>query len=1622
MGYRTILFALAVFDHDLLGIFFIKYALTVGVAIFFPYQYVKYMQYFDSTISEVFGFMCFLFSWIMINSLLTYVIPLTGHFIVIMIGIIPIYMLVVNMRWRFLDELVLKSPEKMTTELEAIAQCYAIYHLTKTDTTPEQEIKLIGLINLHLKECQKPECPLTNPFDLYDPFTDKHVGNIPTSELHKNQVFLKHFCKYYFEASITNFGNYPSVRISYASFLFHSFKNVHAALSELNFAKKSKPNIMQSFEIYKFEQTMQAYMQSEAHKHKNLYFNLTRVLEFEQIFKECLTSMWQTCEAQLTFWGHMQQTSTLDFNVLDKDGEKIQKHASETEELWKKLCKINPAYPRAVTKYSIYLKEIRNNEQLSNELREQNDKTPFKKTLTNIAKNNDTLFDDKTVVLHVSGSKDALGKILQTNKGAFALFGFTANELNQNSVSKIMPPIIGKKHNELMDKYFKTGKSRIFNKERYLYGQHKDGHCFKIRLMVRPMPTLDAGFIQYVGLIIKVPDDYEYIITDMGGLISSMSAKLATAFGIEHRWIHQAGGLNVQMIAPDLIPSYHYKEDAEHEKRPKKFMESGGEELMLVMPDGLEKWIAEGLSDTSLKKRDRSSVDIGGTIARFNSLMNQRKRPKESEFTPEQLWNLDEYKNSNLKAKVKCQIQDMRFSGSKTKDLIKLRILKISGLKLKKDATQIAGKTELDISISNQEIDNRENDLLSEVSDNSHGSKSKESMMMSMMAKITQQGVGNNAKSSDGGSNKGSEYKKGGTNSSELEKFTNEKGSQADSVSDHNSPINADNAPQNQTDKNSSEALEEAKLKKRKTQSDAGHEEKWQNSLNRKKTSQFHKQITSRSKMSEKSELDQKDEIKSMQKQATSKEIVEVDEDEILDEGKCEDTNRYISNYKDPSSGNDLGKKSGINKDSKNSQSDTQKINENPGQKKVDLLGIEENVADGPEKPPPIKNSEPDVNDFDEENIMMMWVKKSGKTFREEDEVKKEEIKLKKNESLPNIKAQEEKVLNEKDAKKDLEKNKDTLALGSITLSIMAPTDQQKDLIEHPKELISKEEIKDPIDAKKENPFTDESMIKPSNDKNGSQMSKNNEQLIQSKSTDDLLKFAKLLAEVNPAPDIPEQHKENNEHKGSESPIESIPSNIDLRPVKEAKKEPMNLVITPIGSTPQDQQKPIEEIKKEETKKEENKNILEIPLEQAKKQKTSEITPAKQFVNAKKKMKITDNPNFDQDNQQIHKDAYEPTEHEMAVRQHFYVLQMKEKRGKEKDKIDDEEKNDQDEEDALKKEKEDIDEPYEEEKNLNDKDDEGSVGSTSTNSTIRATYSIRAAVDEKFVPKSIKNMNIMTIFMFALVLALAIAYYVYAISLYSSIQKNIMNIEYSEQRQTWLIDISLKLKTLLQIAAKSNPKNGVYDILNVTNSEIPSLLSTTYSQLKQSAINLKEAQTTLSLKTSDLSTEQLDRINPNNVPVYYLTTTIRMPSSYIYTISQMMLEIMVSAFKILGLPLAEIARDEFSVYVVCENSLNSILIALKKSTNEIVSQIESSKDSNMRLFLILLCVASGAAAISTIVLIPIIILVKKNKEKVLSLFLHLTKDDMRRYQIKCEKFKRSNKLVFFSRKTKKIER
>ena len=612
-----------------------------------------------------------------------------GHLIIIFIGVPIISALVKNLREKRIEDLLLTNVDKLKLDVDALIQIYTVQKLVKGGNINHvDEVTLIGIVNLHILECQNLDCPCKNDSELYDAVSDKFSDrSLPCN---KDIIFLHHFNKRLYEDALNKFINSPSLHIAFAFYLFETMRNVHASLVELNISEKKKPSLQQQFTIFRNKKIIENHIKVDSTQSKDIYTQLTNVIEFERLLTECQKAIEKVCNFQIEFWSQLANILP-DLNILNDLGKKIYTSSEEAEDFWLQLCKINPNYSKALTLYGYYLVEIKNHNQRGYDLLEKA-KSTYKKSLDELVKSADILFDDDTSVVHVSGNKETAGRILKTNQGLTKIFGYNKSEVIGHSVNILMPSIFAKRHAEFMDKFFRTARHRIFNNERYLYALHRNGYCFNIKLLVKQMPSLSEG-IQYVGMIRRTQADYEYILTDMRGVVDCFSMGISSLLNLTCS-LFKDTEINLQVLAPELIKVF----SSVDKKRPllEKFKEPGGQKLTFIVPkDFVMHTQAETKKNT--KEFQKGGKGKGGALntgamknsrapiyRNFNKMLNKPNGvPTGRQLSPRKLTNSPEYKEHDAKATVKCEIIDLSFGVTKDFEPLKVRVFKISGISMK---------------------------------------------------------------------------------------------------------------------------------------------------------------------------------------------------------------------------------------------------------------------------------------------------------------------------------------------------------------------------------------------------------------------------------------------------------------------------------------------------------------------------------------------------------------------------------------------------------------------------------------------------------------------------------------------------------------------------------------------------------------------------------------------------------------------------------------------------------------------------------------------------------------------------------------------------------------------------
>ena len=104
-----------------------------------------------------------------------------------------------------------------------------------------------------------------------------------------------------------------------------------------------------------------------------------------------------------------------------------------------------------------------------------------------------------------------------------------------------------------------------------------------MKLLVKQMPSLAEG-IQYVGLIKPMSSDFEYVLTDMDGVIDSFSKGITGLLGLTPNLFKDKDSqINIQLLAPELI-SFFLETQAKGRAAKSKYRDAGGDALTLIVP------------------------------------------------------------------------------------------------------------------------------------------------------------------------------------------------------------------------------------------------------------------------------------------------------------------------------------------------------------------------------------------------------------------------------------------------------------------------------------------------------------------------------------------------------------------------------------------------------------------------------------------------------------------------------------------------------------------------------------------------------------------------------------------------------------------------------------------------------------------------------------------------------------------------------------------------------------------------------------------------------------------------------------------------------------------------------
>ena len=92
-----------------------------------------------------------------------------------------------------------------------------------------------------------------------------------------------------------------------------------------------------------------------------------------------------------------------------------------------------------------------------------------------------------------------------------------------SSINKYMPLVFSRHHENILKKFYETGREHKINNIMHTWGLDAEGTCFSMNIFVKIIPSLVDYDI--MGLIHKL-NDMDYILTDTDGEITGLGKRI----------------------------------------------------------------------------------------------------------------------------------------------------------------------------------------------------------------------------------------------------------------------------------------------------------------------------------------------------------------------------------------------------------------------------------------------------------------------------------------------------------------------------------------------------------------------------------------------------------------------------------------------------------------------------------------------------------------------------------------------------------------------------------------------------------------------------------------------------------------------------------------------------------------------------------------------------------------------------------------------------------------------------------------------------------------------------------------------------------------------------------------
>jgi len=407
---------------------------------------------------------------------------------------------------------------------------------------------LMGIIKEHSNKCHVSRCAckfyIPKQYDSLngnkakspEDVVEQRYFNIDEQNMLHDEL-MYHFKKDYLSRMTVMFPDWHHLKLTLANFVIgKQWENKVKALLMLYEVEKQTDSFLLKTKVAQLKWLVEKSLRNDEineleYKSK---LNIKSFIGSYNFFDELSSHVTKQVEYHLRFWKELDIPEPHLIQLLDTSNE-CEKSYQKLRKIWDRKEKImDKTFLKAYFFYGLFLRVVKNVREESDVILKRAMNAYRVLTLHQKAdKGVDlaTLYNETNLVVRISLQTDNFGRIIAISNNVLDHFGYEASAFLNKNVNALMPDFIRSRHDDILRNYLSNGKESSINKNRKVFGLHKNGYLIPFYMYITPFPHLESDY-SIMAILKRVSYREDILMVSPTGMIEGLTKDIADNLGL----------------------------------------------------------------------------------------------------------------------------------------------------------------------------------------------------------------------------------------------------------------------------------------------------------------------------------------------------------------------------------------------------------------------------------------------------------------------------------------------------------------------------------------------------------------------------------------------------------------------------------------------------------------------------------------------------------------------------------------------------------------------------------------------------------------------------------------------------------------------------------------------------------------------------------------------------------------------------------------------------------------------------------------------------------------------------------------------------------------------------------